>query len=63
MAWGANKASIVREAVEGKVTDQVSASFLQTHANATFLVDDAAASSLTRFRFPWLVGPVAWRPR
>ncbi len=60
MAWGANKASIVREAVEGKVTDQVSASFLQTHANATFLVDEAAASGLTRFRFPWLVGPVKW---
>lgn len=60
MAWGANKASIVREAVEGKVTDQVSASFLQTHGNATFLVDEAAASNLTRFRFPWLVGPVDW---
>ena len=60
MAWGANKAAIVREAVEGKVTDQVSASFLQTHANATFLVDEAAASNLTRFRFPWLVGPVSW---
>src|SRR5690606_6949786 len=60
MAWGANKASIVREAVEGTVSDQVSASFLQTHANATFLIDEAAASHLTRFRFPWLVGPVEW---
>lgn len=60
MAWGANKAEIVREAVEGKVTDQVSASFLQTHSNATFLIDEAAASGLTRFRFPWLVGPVDW---
>ena len=60
MAWGANKAAIVREAVEGRVTDQVSASFLQNHGNATFLVDEAAASNLTRFRFPWLVGPVSW---
>lgn len=60
MAWGANKAGIVREAVEGKVSDQVSASFLQTHANATFLIDEAASSHLTRFRFPWLVGPVEW---
>lgn len=60
MAWGANKAGIVREAVEGEVTDQISASFLQTHPNATFLVDEAAASHLTRFRFPWLVGPVEW---
>ena len=60
MAWGSNKAGIVREAVEGKMTDQVSASFLQKHGNATFLIDRAAASSLTRFRFPWLVGPVQW---
>ena len=60
MAWGANKAAIVREAAEGKVTDQISASFLQNHGNATFLVDAAAASNLTRFRFPWLVGPVDW---
>jgi hypothetical protein len=34
------------------VTDQISASFLQNHGNATFLVDAAAASNLTRFRFP-----------
>ncbi len=60
MAWGANKASIVREAVEGKMTDQVSASFLQTHPNATFLIDEAAASHLTRIRFPWLDAPVEW---
>ncbi len=60
MAWGANKASIVREAVEGPVTDQVSASFLQTHGNATFLIDEGASSNLTRVRFPWLVGPVDW---
>jgi len=60
MAWGNNKAGIVREAVEGRMTDQVSASFLQNHPNATFLIDRAAASSLTRFRYPWLVGPVEW---
>ena len=44
MAWGENKAAIVREAVEAPVTDQVSASFLQGHASATFLIDTAAAS-------------------
>jgi glucosamine-6-phosphate deaminase len=60
MAWGSNKAGIVQEAVEGRMTDQVSASFLQTHPNATFLIDRAAASNLTRFRYPWLVGPVEW---
>lgn len=60
MAWGSNKASIVREAVEGEMTDRVSASFLQGHGNASFLVDEAAASRLTRFRHPWLVRSVAW---
>ncbi len=60
MAWGNNKAAIVKEAAEGRMTDQISASFLQNHPNASFLVDRAAASNLTRFRFPWLVGPVDW---
>lgn len=60
MAWGGNKAEIVREAVEGPVTDQVSASFLQEHDNATFLIDSAAASRLTRTSHPWLVGSVDW---
>ncbi|MFV1994893.1 MAG: glucosamine-6-phosphate deaminase, partial [Verrucomicrobiales bacterium] len=60
MAWGENKAEIVREAVEGEVTDQVSASFLQGHENASFLIDSTAASRLTRRRHPWLVGSVSW---
>ncbi|MFM7182642.1 MAG: glucosamine-6-phosphate deaminase [Verrucomicrobiales bacterium] len=46
MAWGENKASIVREAVEGPVTDAVAASFLQLHGNARFLLDEGAASAL-----------------
>ncbi len=60
MAWGSNKAEIVQQAVEGPITDQVSASFLQTHKAATFLVDDGASGNLTRIRHPWLVGPVEW---
>ncbi len=60
MAWGGNKAGIVREAVEGPVTDQVSASFLQLHERALFLVDEAAGAELTRFQYPWLVGSVNW---
>lgn len=46
LAWGAKKASIVREAIEGGITDRVSASFLQTHPNATFFLDREAASEL-----------------
>lgn len=60
MAWGGNKAEIVQQAVEGTVTDRISASFLQEHDNATFLVDEAASSQLTRIHLPWLVGSVKW---
>jgi glucosamine-6-phosphate deaminase len=48
MAWGAGKAGIVREALEGPETDRVSASFLQSHPAATFVLDEAAASALSR---------------
>lgn len=60
MAWGENKADIVRQAVEGEVTDAISASFLQKHANAQFLLDAGASQSLTRVRYPWLVGTATW---
>ena len=62
MAWGENKAEIVAQAVEGPVTDIISASFLQHHEQSTFVVDQRAASHLTRFRCPWLVGPAQWSP-
>lgn len=48
LAWGRKKAAIVKQAIEGPVSDQVSASFLQTHPNATFFLDSEAASSLTK---------------
>lgn len=46
LAWGAKKAAIVREAIEGVITDRVSASFLQTHPAATYFLDKEAASDL-----------------
>ena len=63
MAWGEGKAPVVAEAVEGPETPAVAASFLQTHPNATFVLDDAAAAELTRTKAPWLVGSVDWTPR
>ncbi len=60
MAWGENKADIVAKAVEGEVTEAISASFLQRHENAQFLLDRGASRSLTRVKHPWLVGPVKW---
>ena len=46
LAWGSKKASIVRQAIQGPITDEVSASFLQTHADATFFLDNDAASKI-----------------
>ncbi len=62
MALGDHKSKIVRQAVEGEVTDEVTASYLQRHTNALFVLDDAAASELTAIKTPWLVGPVEWTP-
>lgn len=46
LAWGAAKAEIVKEALTGPVTDQVSASFLQGHPDAAFYLDSEAGSAL-----------------
>ncbi|HTN36781.1 MAG TPA: glucosamine-6-phosphate deaminase [Arachidicoccus sp.] len=59
MAWG-NKAPTVVMAVEGPITEQVPASFLQTHNDCTFVIDELAAGELTRFKSPWLSGNVEW---
>jgi len=56
MAWGQHKAEIVRTAIEGEVNSHVSASFLQEHPAALFVLDTAAAGALTRNRTPWLIG-------
>ncbi len=62
MAWGF-KAQIVAKSVEGNVTEQVPASILQQHNNCTFVVDEQAASELTRFKSPWLSGVIEWTPK
>ena len=59
MAWGQHKAEIVRAAVEGPVTPQVTASFLQEHDQILFVTDAAAAGALTRYRTPWLIGALS----
>src|SRR5438094_49925 len=62
MAFGEHKASIVRRAVEGEVTDAIAASFLQNHADTTFILDEAAAAELTAVARPWTLGLVDWTP-
>lgn len=47
LAFGKRKANAVRSAVLGSVSPACPASFLQTHPNVTFLLDEDAASLLT----------------
>ena len=60
IAFGEHKAPIVARAVEGEVTAIVAASFLQQHVNAQFVLDEAAAAELIRYKSAWLLGPVEW---
>src|SRR5690606_9007359 len=60
MAWNAKKAEIVKRAVEGDITPDVPATFLQLSQNVEFVLDEDAASLLTRFDTPWLVKDVEW---
>jgi glucosamine-6-phosphate deaminase len=59
LAWGM-KAQIVQQAVEGNITEQVPASLLQTHNDCLFVIDEQAASELTRLKTPWLTGEIEW---
>ncbi|NJB72251.1 glucosamine-6-phosphate deaminase [Saonia flava] len=60
MAWGEGKANIIKESVEGKIKESIPATFLQEHPNCDFILDQAAASSLTRISTPWLVSECLW---
>lgn len=60
LAWGYKKADIIRKTVEGEVSSEVPATFLQEHKDVSFIIDEAAASGLTRFQTPWTVGDCEW---
>ena len=63
LAWGEDKADIIRSAVEDKVSDTLPASYLQLHANTSVCVDLAAAAHLTRIQRPWLVTSCEWNDK
>ncbi|MDD5151205.1 MAG: glucosamine-6-phosphate deaminase [Flavobacterium sp.] len=60
MAWGQNKASVIKRTIQGDISSEIPATFLQNHNNATFVLDEGAASELTRLKTPWLVGECIW---
>lgn len=63
MAWGENKAKMIKECVEGFVTDTIPASYLQTHNNVHIAIDLSAATNLTRIQRPWLVTSCEWNDK
>ena len=60
MAWGSKKAPIIKKAVEGELSGEVPATYLQLSDNVEFVLDRDAASLLTRFDTPWLVKDCVW---
>lgn len=63
MAWGEQKAGVVRDITEGTPNPQIPASYLQLHGDVQLVVDKNAATLLTREQAPWLVGPCEWTPK
>jgi glucosamine-6-phosphate deaminase len=60
MAWSKKKAPIIKKAVEGEISGEVPATYLQLSQHVEFVLDEAAASELTRFDTPWLVKDCVW---
>ena len=63
IATGEHKAAIVKRAVEGDIDRSVAATYLQQHANAYVVLDNAAGAELTRCKTPWKLGDVDWTPQ
>jgi len=60
LAWGQNKSSVIKKAIENEVDSNIPASFLQKHSNVTFVLDNSSSSELTRIKSPWKVGSCNW---
>ncbi len=61
--WGKSKSAILKAMIEGPVSSDVPASFLQLHNDVSVYVDEPAVSEFTRTKAPWLVGVCEWTPR
>ena len=60
MAWNTKKAAIIKKAVEGEISSDVPATYLQLSDRVEFILDADAVSELTRFNTPWLVKDCVW---
>lgn len=55
MAWGENKAYIVKKSIEGPQVIDIPSTFLHNHPDACFYLDKGAGEDLSRFRIPWTI--------
>jgi len=62
LATGEHKSMIVARAVEGDISTDVAATFLQRHPTVAVYLDLAAAAELTRIKTPWLLEGIDWTP-
>lgn len=63
MAWGEEKATVIKDIVEGEENSATPATCLQKHPNIEAVVDEGASQELTRVKTPWLVGTCLWPER
>ncbi len=63
MAWGENRAGIIRKTVEGPSSTDVPASLFQGHPHVKVIVDLPAAEYLTRISQPWKVTSCEWNDK
>lgn len=60
MAWGEEKAAVIRKIVEEGISELVPASYLQNHPDIQVVVDKNGGQMLTIEKTPWLVGHCLW---
>lgn len=63
IVWGEDKASSLKDVVEGVMTEASPASCLQAHPKACVYADLNAAFELTRINRPWLVTNCDWNSK
>ena len=60
VAWEQDSATALFHTIEGMMSEQVPASFLQLHSDVRIFADLDAASRLTRISYPWKVTSCEW---
>ncbi len=60
VAWGDNSANALLDTIEGRMSEQAPASYLQMHDSVKIITDLDAAGHLTRISYPWRVTNCQW---